>query len=143
MAKQQISMRVICVDPIRVCLDYDMLRFGLQDKKQQLQEGQPLSDDELAFDFELMVQRQSDDSANFTGAVAHGTRDKRFVYLTYMGKDGDSWQIFRRIKIPLWMISWQDVETALARGHALQARVSGLSSGTVPLLDGGWLPADV
>ena len=136
-------MRVICVDPIRVCLDYDMLRFGLQDKKQQLQEGQPLSDDELAFDFELTVQLDNDGSANFTGAFAHGTRDKRFVYLTYMGKDGDSWQIFRRIKVPLWMISWQDVETAVTRGHRLQASVFGLSSGTVPLLDGGWLPADV
>ena len=134
MTKQPIAMRIICVDPIRVCLEFD-----LQDKKQELQWGRPLSEDELVFDFELVVQRHSDGACNFTGAFAHGTRVKRFAYLTYKGRDGESWKIFRRLKVPFWTIIWADVEAALAIGSRLQARVSGLVSGTVPLLDDGWL----
>ena len=139
MTKQPIPMRIICVDPIRVCLDFDLLEFGLQDKNQELQLGRPLSEDELVFDFELVVQRHSDGTCNLTGAFAHGTRVKRFAYLTYKGRDGESWKIFRRLKVPFWTITWADVEAALAIGCRLQARVSGLVSGTVPLLNDGWL----
>ena len=142
MAKQKVAMRIICVDPIRFCLGYDALEFGLQDKKQDLQGGTELSPDEIAFDFTLNVEQHSDGSANFTGAFAHGSRAKRFVYLTYKGMDGGSWQIFRRIKVSLSDISWTQATEALAGGKVLQARVSGLVSGMVPLLDGRWLAMD-
>lgn len=142
MAKQEIAMRIICLDPIRVCLGYDALEFGLQDKKQNLQSGTALSADELSFDFALAVQRRDDGGANFTGAYAQGPRDKRFVYLTYKGLQGEIWSIFRRIKVPLYGISWGQVEAAHSAGQVLQARVSGLRSGTAPLLDGVWLALD-
>ena len=132
-------MRIICVDPIRFCLGYDALEFGLQDKKQDLQGGTELSPDEIAFDFTLNVEQTSDGSANFTGAFAQGTRAKRFVYLTYKGMDGEAWRIYRRIKVSLSDISWAQAAEALAEGKVLQARVSGLVSGTVPLLDRSWL----
>lgn len=139
MVKQQINMRIICVDPIRPCLDADTVQFGLQDKKRELECGRELSADEIAFDFTLSVSRHSDGAANFTGAFAHGSREKRFVYLTYKVPEGESWQIYRRLKVPLHFIPWEQVEAALATGRVLQTRVSGLQSGTVPLLDDGWL----
>ena len=71
-----------------------------------------------------------------------GRREKRFVYLTYRVPDGESWQIYRRLKVPLDEIGWEQVEASLAAEQALQARVSGLRSGTVPLLDGGWMASD-
>ena len=138
MVKQQVNMRVICVDPIRVCMEYETLQFGLQDKKGILQPGFELSPDEIVFDFTLTLQKQRDGSANFTGAFAHGPRAKRFIYLTYKGFDGESWRIFRRIKVALGEISWSQARAAVSSGSVLQARVSGLVSGTVPLLDEGW-----
>ena len=142
MAKQQIALRIICIDPIRQSLGIDALRFGLQDKNQDLKQGKGLSADEVAFDFTLSVQRHSDGSANFTGPFAHGARTQRFVYLTYKVPEGESWQIWRRIKVSLTIISWEQVEAALTDGRVLQARVSGLRSGTAPLIDGGWLLVD-
>ena len=138
MAKHQIKMRIICRDPIRACLGFEAIQFGLQDKKQNLQKGMALSADEIAFDFTISVEQQSDGTTNFTGPFAHGTRLSRFVYLTYKGCDGESWQIWRRIKVSLGTISWGQVEAALRDNMVLQARVSGLIAGTVPLLDGGW-----
>ncbi len=142
MAKQQIALRIICIDPIRQCPGIDAIRFGLQDKKQDLMYGELLSRDEVVFDFTLSVQRDSVGSTNFTGPFAHGTVSKRFVYLTYKVPEGESWQIWRRINVSLTIISWQQVEAALADGRVLQARVSGLRSGTAPLIGGGWLLVD-
>ena len=142
MPKQQIKMRVICVDPMRQCLDAETIAFGLQDKQGNLQPGQALSPDEIGFDFALAVSRHSDGSANFTGPYAQGSRATRFVYLTYKIPEGDDWRIYRRIKAPLHSISWGQVAAALAADQTLQARVSGLRSGTAPLLDGGWLAVD-
>ncbi len=139
MAKHQIKMRIICRDPIRVCLGYEAIEFGLQDKKQSLQKGKALSADEIAFEFALNVEQQSDGTTSFTGPFAHDTRVSRFVYLTYKGYDGESWQIYRRIKVSLSRITRSQVEAALRDDTVLQARVSGLFSGTVPLTDGGWV----
>ena len=139
MAKRQIALRIICVDPMHFCPGADALQFGLQDTKQHLHAGESLSADELAFDFALTVQRQSDGTANFTGAFAHGPRAKRFVYLTYQARERETWSIFQRIKVSLKAISWEQVEAALATDRVLQAKVSGLQSGTAPLLDGCWL----
>ena len=97
------------------------------------------SADTVVFDFTLRVSRHQDGTANFTGEFAHGTRDKRFVYLTYKVPEDKSWRIYRRIKTPLQSIAWEQVEAALKSGRVLQARVSGLRSGTAPLLDDGWL----
>lgn len=138
MAKRPINMRIVCVDPIRVCPDYEELQFGLQDKGRNLQAGEQLSRDEIVFIFSLTVQKHQDGSVNFTGAFAHGPRTKRFAYLTYMGFDREEWRIYRRLKVPLSGISCEQVEAAMTSGGALQARVSGLISGAVPLLDGGW-----
>ena len=119
MAKHQIKVRIICRDPIRVCLGYEAIEFGLQDKKQSLQTGMALSADEIAFDFTLNVEQQSDGTPNFTGPFAHGKRASRFVYLTYKGYDGETWQIYRRIKVSLSMITWSQVEDGAARRPGL------------------------
>ena len=76
MAKQQIRMRIICVDPMRHCPGVDAIQFGLQDKKQDLHRGREVAADAIAFDFTLGVSRHSEGAANFTGAFAHGTARK-------------------------------------------------------------------
>ena len=140
--RQQVNLRIICMNPIRQCRDADEIRLGLQNKKGQLQSGHEKSADQVVFDFSLNVSRHDDGTPNLTGPFAHGTRQKRFVYLTYQILEGDGWSISRRIKAPLHMITWDQVQTALAADCVLQARVSGLRTGTVPLLDGGWLTTE-
>lgn len=143
MTKQTVEMRVICADPIRACPGFDAIAFGLQDKHSALHAGETLSRDEIAFEFALNVQRHPAGGPNFTGKFAHGPRSRRFVYLTYKARLGEDWRIWRRIKVQLGGISWQQARRALEQGALLQARVSGLSSGTVPLLDDGWSLIDI
>lgn len=119
MIKRKIALRIICVDPMRFCPGINELQFGLQDNKQNLQAGESLSDDEIAFDFALTVQQHDDGSANFTGAYAHGPRAKRFVYLTYNAREGETWSIFRRLKVSLDVITWDQAEAALAADSRL------------------------
>ena len=138
MAKQPLPMRINCIDPIRFCLAYSDIRFGLQDKSVKLAPGMELTPDLISFDFSLSVELESGGAPNFTGPYAHGSRARRFVYLTYLGLQDEDWEIYRRIKVPLHEITREQVEGALASESVLQARVSGLRSGTVPLLGGGW-----
>jgi hypothetical protein len=137
MLKQSLSIRVICTTP-PILKNTDTARFGLQDKNKQLLEGNTSSTGTLVYEFMLDVKQHTDNTPNFTGAYAHGSRSERFLYLTLMLKDTE-WEINRRIKIPLKTIIWEQVQILLEDdSKVLQAKVSGESSGTVPLFDDGW-----
>ena len=138
MSKRQIHMRVICVDPMRYCPGVEALDFGLQDKQGILQAGEMISDHELAFEFSLSVAKYNDDRANFTGPFAQGPRTGRFVYLTYRSLEDDEWRIFRRLKVPLSAITWEQAASALSEDKTLQARVNGYGVG-YGALAGWWL----
>ena len=139
MTKSSLSIRVICIDPSVSDPTNPKIRFGLQDKKKQLVDGTQTSAGDLVFEFVLDVKKHSDDTPNFTGVYAHGTRAERFVYLTLMNLEGESWTIIRRIKIPLKTITWAQVQTLIEDdSKILQVTVSGQGSATVPLLNGGW-----
>ena len=128
-----LQFRLICVDPPITTA----VKFGLQDKERHLREGTPLPNGSLRFDFELDVKQHTDGSPNFTGAYAHGSRQQRFLYLTLMSNDGT---IIRRTKVQLGDMTWAQVEQVnRSDGLALQASVGGQHSGTVPLLDDGWI----
>ena len=116
-----------------------MLTLSLQDKKRQLLDGSVSSSDKLVFEFELDVKQHTDNTPNFTGAYAYGTRAERFLYLTLMNLQEESWKIIRRIKIPLNIITWEQVEALIDdQSKILKVAVSGQGTATVPLLEGGW-----
>jgi TusA-related sulfurtransferase len=136
MVKENITLRIICNNPPST---HTASKFGLQNKAQELVEGEPLAENRLQFTFEMTVQ-QKEGKLNFTGQFAHGTLKERFVYLTLKALQADEWQIVRRAKIQLKTITWEQVETVLANPHAyLQAEVDARGTGTVPLLCEGWL----
>jgi hypothetical protein len=128
-------MRVICVDPPTTS---DSIMFGLQDKHEQLQFGDP-KDNTLIFDFELTVTQEADGKPNFSGAFAHGTKQDRFLYLTLRRLQAGGWQNIKRIKIPLKSIPWQQIEEVIGNpDQRLTASVSGQGAAMVALLGSGW-----
>src|SRR4028119_702213 len=72
-----------------------------------------------------------DGQPNFLGPYAHGTPDKRFLYLCWgerLGEregeaQGGSWEGFRRAKVHLSLLSWEWILAALESGRALKAVV--------------------
>ena len=138
MPTKHIVIRVICVDP-PLSDNTDTTRFGVQDKDKNLVTGDKNSTGALVFNVELDVKQHADDTPNFTGTYAHGNRAERFLYLTLMTLQGGSWDIVKRIKIPLKTITWKQVQSVIEDdSKILRVKVGGQSSGTVPLLDDGW-----
>lgn len=140
MTKQSVAIRVICIDPPAPPPGFEAGQFGLQDKNKQILEGEEISANERQYEFELDVKNHSDGTPNFTGTFAHGNQAERFLYLSQMGIQGSSWQIIKRIKIPLKTITWEQVETILNDDTSvLEVLVSGQGAATVPLLGEGWI----
>jgi len=67
------------------------------------------------------VIRQSDGSPNFLGPFAKGTAQERFFYLSWGVVDEDGlFAMFRRAKIHLNHLSWDQVETAMNQNRAIR-----------------------
>lgn len=133
-ATRTIRFRLICLNP-------PAGHFGLQDKNRDIIPGEILADNQLAFSFELTVKQTKEGKPNFTGKFAHGTVKERFLYLTLKAQNSDdSWRIVQRIKVHLKSITREQIEILLANPSAyLEAQVEGQRTGSVPLLDDGWV----
>jgi hypothetical protein len=131
-------MRIICMKLPPEQYENAPAEFGLQDKEQRLVPGRVREDGSAQYEFNVTVKRQKD-RPNFLGPYVQGTPDARFVYLSMRRKGTAPSVWIRRLKIPLFSITWEQIEAAVrTEGGALVARVSGTGAGTVPLLDGGW-----
>ena len=109
--------------------------FGLQDKQQALSPGALMPDGALRFECEVGMKPSAADGApDWGGAYVHGPAGARFLYLSWRQVDG-AW--FKRFKIPLAPMSWEQV--AAAQAGALAVRVSAARSGTVAPLGAGWV----
>jgi hypothetical protein len=132
MANKSLALRVICVDPPTGL-------FGLQAKNGEIVEGERLADGHLRFTVELPVRPTDVGTPNFTGPLAHGSVQERFLYLTQKELDGSTWRIIKRIKVHLRSITWEQVEAVLTDSTAvLAASVDGQGAASVPLLGDGW-----
>jgi hypothetical protein len=134
MSTHIISMRLICHHP-------PTGTFGLQDKRQNLLVGQALVASQIYFDFDVKVKRLENGRPNFTGSYTHGTVQERFLYLTLKTPNEIGEEvIFQRTKVHLKSIAWEQIEAILQQQNAfLQAAVDARRSGSVPLLDDGWV----
>jgi hypothetical protein len=91
--------------------------FGLQDKAGNLTPGQPLPGGSLLF--ECVLKASADNPPNFTGSYAQGTRQERFLYLSYRPVGETAW--IRRIKVMLGSITAEQV----AQCSVLQTKIDG------------------
>jgi hypothetical protein len=99
--------------------------FGLQDAKQQLIAGVRDASGRLTWDFAVTVKPGRDGRPNFTGPLASGPADDRFVYLAWRSVPRGVW--INRIKARLSAIDWPLIERARAEGRPLVADMSGWS----------------
>ena len=80
----------------------------------------------LTFEFSVRVNEGKNGMPNFLGPFVQGNADARFVYLdigTYAGQTNTQWA--RRLKIPLYGISWKSIESAIKASAPLEVRVAG------------------
>jgi hypothetical protein len=127
-------MRLLRDDDTPPQPDGSACRFGLQDNKGRIVEGVRGADGKFRFDFEVIVRPGPEPTRPvFTGPFASGSREDRFVYLSWQRLDGGGY--VNRIKARLKDLDWPLVRAAQAQGKVLEADMSGRrgGGGTVPV----------
>lgn len=112
---------------------------GIQDRQQNIHSGQAHPDGSLSYRIDAIVKRKDEtDGVRFSGPYVHGTATAPFLYLSLKQADAEPSSWIRRLKIPLPTLTWQQVEMA-SHPMSFSACIQGTGSGTVPLLDAGWV----
>ncbi|GIX07889.1 MAG: hypothetical protein KatS3mg115_2292 [Candidatus Poribacteria bacterium] len=120
---------------------------GLQDRSRQVYPANERAPGVLVCDLEARVRRDADRSEpNFLGPWVHGPRGGRFLYIAWIREEeqADGFRPYRRLKVSLREIGWEQVEAAQQAGCALVVRLSGrdrhgdVACGTVSPRGGGW-----
>ena len=108
---RRISVEIHCVDlPDKHWGGNDEIWLGIQCGKVVKQEVK-LPAASVVFFAELKVETNSSNQMpNFLGPFAHGTVDDRFLYLNWGRRVGGVWIGFRRAKLPLKILRWEDLE---------------------------------
>lgn len=120
----EIVIRLRCVNlPGRVCCGRSAVRLGIQ-------RGREVVDDvdagagEAVFEAPLRaVLNDTTGAPNFLGPYAQGTPQARFIYLDWGERRAGSWDGFRRAKVHLSHLTWEDVGRHLASGEPIEAVV--------------------
>lgn len=120
-------LRVICSPmPPKTCGRMERIELAMQ-VKQDLQPGVERPDGSMQFECEVRVKRDPKSGApNFLGPPVHGPVGGRFLYLNWQGWEGDEQREFRRMKIHLSPIIWEQIEAAANGQAVLEATVSGI-----------------
>jgi hypothetical protein len=137
---------VLCTPlPPDTCREIEHVELYLQ-HGQDLQAGREDPPGTMRFECEVKVRRNPrTGQPSLTGPAAHGPTDGRFLYLVWQGWVAGTPSRFRRMKITLTPITWEQIDTASSTETAvLEATVSGVgrdgtpAAASVPLLGNGW-----
>ena len=137
-----VHLRITCLDRPPDRIGGAATEFGLQDKKGALTAGIDLGADSVQFDLTAeAAQTGGTPPIRLRGPFVQGTPAAPFLYLSLRvaGAPANTW--IKRLKISLAGIDVEMVDAASVPETRLTATVSGRGSGTVPLLDGGWILA--
>ena len=145
-----LKLRVLCAPlPPHSFGSYQEISLGLQ-QGMDLLLGTPEWVEGIegrAFECEVRVRpHRAFGEPEFFGPCVHGSGGVRFLYLEWEGWNGAGWVRFRRMKLSLAGISWQQIRDAAMQGLPLEATVSGVgedgtpASGSVRLREGWRLP---
>jgi len=123
-AEQTVAFRFVCVDmPGTTFQEHTDLRLGIQEKREVIHDV-PADTEGASFAFSLRVREQSDSGdPNFLGAHAQGSPRDRFVYLCWGTRADGIWHPLRRAKIPLYHITWEQVNAALNAEQPITATI--------------------
>ncbi|MBX2873834.1 MAG: hypothetical protein KTR30_17095 [Saprospiraceae bacterium] len=114
-----------------ICSDFPSLPFegravvflGIQHKKDILEET-PATAQEKTFTLQVKVSEGKDGSPNFTGPYVFGKTGDKFLYLVWFMKTPIGNEGFRRAKIKLQDLSWEQIRKAIADQSPIQAKIS-------------------
>jgi uncharacterized protein DUF5990 len=146
-----VRLRVICAPmPPRTFGRIREIELQMQ-YLQELRPGVEGEDGSMRFECEARVKRNpKTGDPNFLGPWVHGPIQARHLYLNWQGREGDERVEFRRMKIHLSLITWEQIEAVSQHpGVVLEARVSGIdrkgapACASVPLLDEGWVVCEI
>ena len=117
----EIVVRLRCTNlPGRAACGRTAVRLGIQRGTEVVEDV--LADGDVTFDAFLRVQlNDTTGKPNFLGPYAQGTPQERFLYLCWGERHGSAWNGFRRAKVHLNHLSWDDVARHLAGGKPLEA----------------------
>lgn len=99
------------------------VHLGIQ-KDNEVIEAVPADRKQAIFRPGFRIGKQPDGSPNFLGAFAKGTPRERFFYLSWgvMTKEGE-FEMFRRAKIHLNYLTWENIHTAVSNNKPLKVMI--------------------
>lgn len=137
-----VRLRITCVTPPPVPPDATGVHFGVQDRQEMIAPGHLQPDGSLQFEIDVVCIHQPGASEiRWRGSYVHGKPSAPFLYLSLRSDSVQPTGWIRRLKVPLPCLSWDQVEVTQGTPY-FAASISGSSSGTVPLLGGGWMPQE-
>ena len=108
---REISAVIECVDlPPSDWGGHSEIWLGIQQGKNVVQAVR-LPADKVVFTAEFRVVEEASGGPNFLGAYAQGTVQERFFYLCWGRWVGVHWVGFRRAKVPLSGLTWEDLSS--------------------------------
>ena len=107
-----VELSIECIDlPAHDWGEHSEIRLGIQCGKDVVQEVK-LPIESVVFHAELRVGNEpSQGPPNFLGPYAQGTVDDRFIYLCWGRRLGGAWVGFRRAKLKLTGLTWNNLQS--------------------------------
>jgi hypothetical protein len=113
--------------------DQSGIFLGIQ-KDQEVVDTVPVAAGTATFTALLRVSPLSGGGTNCLGPYAHGTREARFCYLSWLSEGGMSHvSSFGRVKVHLSSLRWEKVEAAVQAEKTIVMRFSLLGKGGKPV----------
>lgn len=97
--------------------------LGIQHKKDILEET-PATVEEKVFKVQIKLSTGKNGQPNFTGPYVFGKTGDKFLYLVWFIKTGMGNEGFRRAKIKLQDLSWEQIRKAIAQQGPIRARIT-------------------
>ncbi|HSF23333.1 MAG TPA: DUF5990 family protein [Blastocatellia bacterium] len=118
----ELTIEVVCTElPGIKFADYEPVYLGIQ-KGVDVIEAVPGDTKRVVFKPVFRIAKQADGSPNFLGPFAQGTPQQRFFYLSWGVMHQDHrFEMFRRAKIHLSHLRWDQVRKAMSKGAPLKA----------------------
>jgi len=120
----ELTLRIVLEKP-PAGVDFGLQKGKGSDYETVLKQRSTAKD--LHFEFRIGLKTSAKDrTPDFSGPLVQGPPGQRFVYVdigTYAGQNDACWS--RRLKIPLWGITWDMIRRSDGSRSVLEARVPG------------------
>ncbi len=130
----ELTIEVVCTElPGIRFADYEPVYLGIQ-KGADVIDAAPGNAKRVVFKPIFRIGKQPDGSPNFLGPFAQGPAQQRFFYLSWgVLHSNRQFEMFRRAKIQLSHLRWEQIQKAISRGTALKVTLKLTGSKGDPL----------